>query len=125
LSSAAEIPDHSAADRNALARRRSTRCRCRCDQHAVGLLRAPAEEGHDIAARENVIARAILAKSFVGEAASFPFGKRDADSISYRLFSAQLSFELLFALVQRLQSQLPAMQLNGELIDVAGDFSPL
>jgi len=38
---------------------------------------------------------------------------------------AQLFFELRFAIVQRLQSQLPAMQLDRELIDVAGDFGAL
>jgi len=38
---------------------------------------------------------------------------------------AQLFFELPFAIVQRLQPQLPAVQLNRELINVAGDFGAL
>jgi hypothetical protein len=37
----------------------------------------------------------------------------------------QLGFELLLAFVQALQTQLPAMQLNAELIDVARDLGPL
>ena len=37
----------------------------------------------------------------------------------------QLFFELRFAVIQRLQSQLPAMQLDRELIDVAGNFGTL
>ena len=37
----------------------------------------------------------------------------------------QLFFELRFAIVQCLQPQLPAMQLNRELIDVTGHFSAL
>ena len=49
---------------------------------------------------------------------------RQPDATS-TLLHTQLFFELLFALVQRLQSQLPAMQLNGELINIAGDFSAL
>ena len=35
------------------------------------------------------------------------------------------SGELLFAIVQRLQTQLPAMQLNRQLIDVTGHFGSL
>lgn len=34
-------------------------------------------------------------------------------------------FELFAALVQSLQTQLPAMQLNAQLINVARDFGPL
>jgi len=37
----------------------------------------------------------------------------------------QLFFKLRFALVQCLQSQLPAMELDRELIDVAGNFGTL
>src|SRR6266404_7064908 len=37
----------------------------------------------------------------------------------------QLFFELLFALVQRLQTQLPAMQLNVELVEITGGFGSL
>ena len=37
----------------------------------------------------------------------------------------EIVFELRFALVQHLQTQLPAMQLDRELIDVAGDLSAL
>ena len=37
----------------------------------------------------------------------------------------QLFFELCFAIVQCLQPQLPAMQLDRELIDVSSDFSAL
>ncbi len=49
---------------------------------------------------------------------------RQLDATS-TLLHTELFFELLFALVQRSQSQLPAMQLNGELINIAGDFSAL
>ncbi len=42
-----------------------------------------------------------------------------------RRLTTELGFQLCFAFVQRLQAQLPAMQLNGELIDVAGDFGAL
>ena len=42
-----------------------------------------------------------------------------------RFVRPQLFFKLPFAIVQRLQPQLPAMQLDRELIDVAGDFSAL
>ena len=37
----------------------------------------------------------------------------------------QLFLELRFALVQRLQTQLPTMQLDRELIDVTGHFGAL
>ena len=57
-------------------------------------------------------------------------------TISPNLFGARLarrtgssvtlvSFELRFAFVQRLQTQLPTMQLNRELIDVTRNFSAL
>src|SRR5207302_3551266 len=45
---------HLAANRNALARRRSTTCQCRCDRRAADLLPKPAGEGRDIAAREKL-----------------------------------------------------------------------
>src|SRR5205085_1993237 len=38
---------------------------------------------------------------------------------------AEIVFELRFAFVQCLQTQLPAVQLNRELIDVTGDFGAL
>ncbi|MDQ2824564.1 MAG: hypothetical protein M3R29_03865 [Verrucomicrobiota bacterium] len=38
---------------------------------------------------------------------------------------AQLVVQLFFALIQCLETKLPAMQLNAVLIDVAGDFSAL
>ena len=38
---------------------------------------------------------------------------------------AQVFFQLRFAIVQGLQTQLPAMQLNGQLIDVTGDLGAL
>ena len=44
---------------------------------------------------------------------------------STTLSGSQLGFEFLLALVQSLQSQLPAMELNAELIDVARDLRPL
>jgi len=46
-------------------------------------------------------------------------------SASLRLDQRQFFFKLLFTLVQRLQTQLPAMQLNVELIDITGGFGSL
>src|SRR5439155_25396934 len=88
-SSAAEILDHSAADRNALVLRRSTRCRCRCDRRAADLLRAPVEEGRDIAAREKLSRREISPKIFCREAVGFP---RDASSVPYNYLLPPSSF---------------------------------
>src|SRR5690349_15263562 len=38
---------------------------------------------------------------------------------------AQIFFQLVLALVQGLQTQFPAMELNAQLVDVAGYFRPL
>src|ERR1700730_3227089 len=51
--------------------------------------------------------------------------RSDACVMSLCLVRAELFFELGFALVQCLQTQLPAMQLNAELIDVTGDLGSL
>ena len=38
---------------------------------------------------------------------------------------AKFFFQLVLALVQGLQTQFPAMELNAQLVDVAGYFRPL
>src|ERR1700730_2150866 len=50
---------------------------------------------------------------------------RDWPKEKLRFVRPQLLFELSLAIVQGLQAQLPAMQLNAELIDVTGDLGPL
>lgn len=90
-------------------------CPYRCDRRGADLLLKQAGEDRDIAAREKSNRASVISKACAGGAQP----NRTSCSL------AELFFELLFALVQRLQSQLPAVQLNGELIDVAGDFSAL
>src|SRR5439155_13717150 len=65
-----ETPDRWDADRIALARRRSTRCRCRCGRREADPARVPAEEDHGIAAREKFIAPQSFAKAKIAGSTS-------------------------------------------------------
>ena len=115
-------------------------CRCQCDRHAAGLVPGQVEGGRGIAAQKTVNAFADFCEKKVGGSAA-PSGDVN-NAASPPIFSIEqgtarstlsiLAFglvelvrEIFAALFQCLQAQLPAMQLNGELIDVTGHLGPL
>ena len=62
----------------------------------------------------------------VGRALCLPCSSSTVIDRRYSLIrAAQLFLELRFALVERLQTKLPAVQLDAVLIDIAGDLGPL
>ena len=76
--------------------------------------------------------RVVFASTFVAllpRMFYFNFGRSEIVSrFEFRVFlfySVQLDFELLLALVQHLQAQLPPMKLDARLINVTGDLGPL